>query len=419
MRPADEHLTPQEFEQLLFETADSKGNANRASAQQAQQHLSGCAVCQSVAEKLNKIDSALRALGANQGSSRPPTRGSECPAEDAWVRLAAGVMTQEEMGPYVTHAAQCDWCGPLLKQAMEDLTQAATAEEQDALQKLPSASPDWQREMAIKLAQASRKAAESSTKALSGVSSGAASPASIDARSADSSGAGSAASSDVRRKTGAPSEAKAGFSWWPKLVWACAGLAVVAVAVWLGIRLTREPDVNQLLAQAYTEQRTIELRMPGAKYGPFRGELGPGERPRQKLYAAEAIITRESPKHPDDPKWLQTQARADLLQGRYRDAKNELDSALLLKSNDPSLLIDRATALYQSARAGGVDRSIDYSDAAEDLGKVLKQNPDDAVALFNRSIVYEKMLFYRQAIEDVKHYLRIDPSGPWADEARA
>src|SRR6266853_4540599 len=212
MRPADEHLTPQEFEQLLFETADSKGNANRASAQQAQQHLSGCAVCQSVAEKLKKIDSALRALGTNQGSSKPPTRGSECPADDAWVRLAAGVMAQEEMGPYVTHAAQCDWCGPLLKQAMEDLTQAVTAEEQDALQKLSSASPDWQREMAIKLAEASRKAA---------------SPAS----------AGSAVLSDAREKPSKSTKRSAGFAWRPKLVWASAGLAIVTVAVWMGFRL--------------------------------------------------------------------------------------------------------------------------------------------------------------------------------------
>ncbi len=152
--------------------------------------------------------------------------------------------------------------------------------------------------------------------------------------------------------------------------------------------------------------------------GLFAENWCPGERPPQKLYAAEAIITRESPKHPDEPKWLQAQARADLLQGRYLDAKNELDSALLLKPNDPSLLIDKATALYQRVLQSGSDRPIDYGGAAEDLGKVLKQNPSDAVALFNRAIIYEKMLWYHQAIADLKHYLIVDPGSPWADEAR-
>ena len=394
MRPADEHLTPQEFEQLLFETADSKGNANRASAQQAQQHLSGCAVCQSVAEKLNKIDSALRALGTNQGSSKPPTRGSECPADDAWVRLAAGVMAQEEMGPYVTHAAQCDWCGPLLKQAMEDLTQAVTAEEQDALQKLSSASPDWQREMAIKLAEASRKAA---------------SPAS----------AGSAVLSDAREKPSKSTKRSAGFAWRPKLVWASAGLAIVTVAVWMGFRLTREPDVNQLLAQVYTEQRTIELRMPGAKYGPMRVERGGGKRdlPAQ-FYTAQGIIKTELAKHPEDAAWLQAQARAHLLEWSYEKAIQELDDALMLKPNDPGLRIDKATALYQRAKRDGSQASFYYGEAIDDLGKVLKLNPDDRVALFNRAILYQESSIPDKAIDDLHHYLLLDPTGAWADEAR-
>src|SRR5258707_15087589 len=109
---------------------------------------------------------------------------------------------------------------------MEALTKAVTAEEQDALQKLPSASPDWQREMAIKLAEASRKAAASPV------------------------GAGAAALSDGRDKSPRPTKRKVGFAWWPKLGWAGAGLAIGAAAGWVGSRLTREPDGNQALPQA-------------------------------------------------------------------------------------------------------------------------------------------------------------------------
>ncbi len=41
---------------------------------------------------------------------------------------------------------------------MEDLAQPVTAEEQEALDKLPSASPGWQRAMAKKMAAASGSA---------------------------------------------------------------------------------------------------------------------------------------------------------------------------------------------------------------------------------------------------------------------
>lgn len=391
MRPADKHLTPQELQSLLFGADDSKDNAGGGAAPEAQQHLSGCAVCQSVADKYRNVDSALKGLRTDDKRAlKASARGTDCPPEQTWPNLAAGLIREDQAVRYVSHAAQCDWCGPLLKESMEELVQPVTAEEQEALDKLPSASPGWQRAMARELAAASRNPDVP--------------PVEVE--------------TTARHKESGSKE-KAGFGWWPRLVWVGSGLGVVLVAVLVGVKLTREPDVNALLAQAYTEQRTIVLRMPGAKYGPFRGERGSGERPPQKLYAAEAIITRESPKHPDDPKWLQAQARADLLQGNYSEAKNELDSALLLKPNDPSLLIDMATALYQRAGTGEVGRSIDYGDAAEDLSKVLQQNPDDPVALFNRSIIYEKIPLNDQAIADLKRYLTLDSSGPWADEARA
>ncbi len=66
MRSADEHLTPQEIEQLLFGADDSKDNAGGGAAPEAQQHLSGCAVCQAVADKYRNVDSALKGLRTEQ-----------------------------------------------------------------------------------------------------------------------------------------------------------------------------------------------------------------------------------------------------------------------------------------------------------------------------------------------------------------
>ena len=393
MRPADMHLTPQELESLLFRATDSTTIiADSAAAQEAQQHLSGCAVCQSLAKKYTNADSVLKGLilgnkgprnadvgnefTGNKGTSDRPKRGTDCPAEQTWPNLAAGLIKEEEAARYVAHAAQCDWCGPLLKESMEDLAQPVTAEEQEALEKLPSASPGWQRAMAKKMA----------------AESGDVEPKPI---------------AEVERP--AKSQEKSRFGWWPKLVWAGSGLAVVVVAVLVGVRLTREPDVNALLAQAYTEQRTIELRMPGAKYGPFRGELGPGERPPQKLYAAEAIITRESPKHPDDPKWLQAQARADLLQWHFTDAIRKRDDALLILPNDGGLLVDKAIALFERAEKLGIPASVDYGEAAEVLTLVLKNNPDDPIALVQLMLFFMKNSTSRMKPSAIwKRYLKLD-----------
>jgi CHAT domain-containing protein len=404
------HLTPQELQALLFGTADSTTTiADSAAAQEAQQHLSGCAVCQSVAKKYTNADSVLRGLilgnkgprnelsgnelFGNKGTPDRPKRGTDCPVEQTWPNLAAGLIKEEEAARYVTHAAQCDWCGPLLKESMEDLAQDATAEEQEALAKLPSASPDWQRQIAKKMVVASGDAdAETLVKVVE---------------------------KPPKRKEPKSNE-KAPFGWWPKLLWAGAGLAVVIVAVLVGTRLTREADVNQLLAQAYTEQRTIELRMPGAAYGPMRVERGGGKRDLPvQFYVAEGTIKRELSKHPEDPNWLQAQARAHLLEWNYEKAIQDLDDALMLKPNDPGLLIDKATALFQRGEKRGTEGSIDYGEAAENLSRALKQEPRDGVALFNRAILYDRLRLPNEAIADLEKYLGIESSGPWADDARA
>ncbi len=394
MRPADKHLTPQELDLLLLNPANSRdSNASGALSSEARQHLNGCVYCQSVAEKCRKAEEALRNLrtwSRTSGGGKALVPGPDCPPEDTWSVLTAGLMEGDKAAPFITHAGTCGWCGPRLKEAMRDLAQDITAEEQEALGKLPSASPGWQHAMAQKMAAA----IVSEDVPLVEVKT-------------------PATSKELKSKE------KAGFGWWPKLVWAGSGLAVVLVAVLVGVRLTREPDVNALLAQAFTEQRRSEMRMPGAKYGPLRIELGNGNRDLPpSFYTAQGIIKTELAKHPEDPSWLQAQGRAHLLEGDYEKAIKDLDAALIVRPNDPGLLLDKATALFQRAEQLGPEARIDYGEAAEDLGEVLKKLPKDPVALFNRAIVYEKMQAYDQAIEDLNRYLDVDPAGPWSEEAR-
>src|ERR1041385_1280038 len=122
MRPADSHLTPQEMELLLFGPVDpGSSDAGSASALEAQQHLSGCAVCQSVAEKYRKADELLRSLerkkGSDSKSGGPARPGTECPTEDVWLSWAAGLLSDKEAADYVAHAATCNRCSALLKEA--------------------------------------------------------------------------------------------------------------------------------------------------------------------------------------------------------------------------------------------------------------------------------------------------------------
>src|ERR1041384_7390458 len=100
MRPADQHLTPQELDLLLLNPADSRdSNASGALSPEAQQHLSECAICQSSAENYRKVEEVLRSL---QTRSQTSDRGKslphrlECPSEDTWSMLAVGMIKEKE-----------------------------------------------------------------------------------------------------------------------------------------------------------------------------------------------------------------------------------------------------------------------------------------------------------------------------------
>jgi CHAT domain-containing protein/Flp pilus assembly protein TadD len=215
-------------------------------------------------------------------------------------------------------------------------------------------------------------------------------------------------------------------NWWTRIVnvsrlsWATGIATVLALLAWTAVRFLVTPDIDSLLATAYTEQRTMEVRIPGAAYAPIRQERNAArstlDQP-QALLEANALIAKRLKDHPDDPRWLQAKGRADLLAFRYEAAIPTLERALNLQPNSPELLTDLATAHFQRAQANS-GREIDYGTAIEYLGRALAKNPDDPVVLFNRAVAEEKLRLYLPSITDWNHYLKVDPSGPWADEAR-
>src|SRR5262249_34687010 len=83
---------------------------------------------------------------------------------------------------------------------------------------------------------------------------------------------------------------------------------------------------------------------------------------------------------------------------------------------DISLLADLGCAY--ALRADGERRAIDYGAALDTLWRFLVARPDSPLALFNRAVVYERLFLFDDAVKDWERYLKLDPAGGWAEEAR-
>jgi tetratricopeptide (TPR) repeat protein len=309
----------------------------------------------------------------------PVARGSECPGENEWPLVAAGIKDREQAELLLRHAAACDHCGPLLRQSVEDFSDDLTPEEETMLARLESSQAKWQERTAGKLSKSPRRWS-----------------------------LGAWFRAQLVPAHGIRTWAYAG------------GLALLAAVSYRGLLLVQQPAIGDLLATAYTEQRTLDLRIPGAAHGPVRLVRGSADRSRldrpRALLQGEARIARELAKAPASPTWLQAMGRADVLDWNYEAAISSLQRALSIQPDSPSLMIDLASAYFERAEAN--NRMTDYAAAVELLNRVIKASPDDPVALFNRAVVEERMHCYDQAIQDWQRYLRVDSGSAWTAEAR-
>ncbi len=345
-------------------------------------HLATCKVCQRLVSMHEQSSRALEQL--RQGVPKDGT--SDCPEEHSLHELAAGVVNPMEAEQLLKHVSQCDHCGPLLRQASEAFSPEKRDEEDTVLSSLRSSRTEWQESLARRLAAESTSARPTPT-------------------------------STTRLETAT------GFWTLLRNPWVYAGAAAIAlcaIATALLLLRSRPSYANQLLAQAYTEHRTLEVRIPGAKYSPMRVERGPGTSSLDKpasLLKAETLIVEKLRKNPNDSTWLEAKARADLLDGNYESAIKSLQRALEMQPLSPELLTDLGSAYF--LRAEVADRATDYGNAIESFGRSLASSPDDPVALFNHALACERMFLYTQAVNDWEHYLRVDPTGDWASDARA
>jgi tetratricopeptide (TPR) repeat protein len=359
----EERVIPNEH--LSFDQIREAAGADPSSLPPAASaHLGDCRQCAELVKFVNGLGAVKPDLATDLG---------DCPSQIVLLEIAEG-LTVPDTSLY-RHITQCHRCVTTLREFSEDLKDENLPHTKD----LRTASPGWQRALAGKIA----------------------------------SSAGTTFPEPRRLKL-------PWIQFGQKARWVYAatiaivfGLGVVSWFVWR----SRPAYADRLLAQAYTAQRTMEMRISGARYAPLRVQRGISRLDRPlSLLEAEEVIARKLAEHPSDPNWLQANARAQLLEGNYESSIKALEGALGVRPGSPELLVDLASAYVQ--RAEVADRPIDYEKAIDVLGRALSKRPDDAVALFNRAIALEKMYLYTQAVEDWEHYLRVDPSGDWANEAR-
>ncbi len=368
MSEPQQHIGPDLLHRLV-EAGESR--PSDAELEKAAQHA---AVCRECGWRLARLRAAQGQLdGLRLAVSEERMKTPECPPESEWARLAAGLLDPGEASARMDHAARCSFCGPLLRAAVEDFSDDLSEEEKRLLAELPSSRKDVQQPLAARLATG-------------------------------------AAPTPASRAHPAPARRR--WTW----VWS-AGAIAVAAAIFLAFLIlgrqgTPEHSARQLLAQAYSANRVLQLRIPGASYAPLATERGESAARPLPLLRAEVLIARQLAAHPSSGAWLALDGRAQLVEGHFGQARTTLAQALRFQPDSPSILTDLATAEYEMGLTEGRDE--DFMAAAQHLSQALQLDPRSEVSLFNRALVYERIGSLPLAMDDWQRYLKLDPASEWA-----
>jgi hypothetical protein len=208
------------------------------------------------------------------------------------------------------------------------------------------------------------------------------------------------------------------------VLWAASS---VAASLLLGALLymstkRQEPKIESMLAQAYQQHRTIELRVPGASYAQLHQRRSGGQESigtsLDYLHKPEEAINLRCNAQVDDEKCLLYRAQLNLLDWRYEPALASLNRITQLKSEE--VLLARALALFEKAQVeneSGAGSGL-YAEAIEDLTAVLRQDSRNRVALFNRALIYQKSNMPENASTDWRALLKLESDPGWQSEAK-
>lgn len=368
--------------------AESFGNDPAGQSGEMEAHFTECDSCRE--RRLEAERMQLRIWECPAAKIPHP----ECPDKKALEEYAAGLYSPEAASQVRTHAAQCDFCAPLLKEYLEDFSSDLTDETKDFLDRLPASKPKWRRRFVRKHIVPSPPFFTRLKQIL--------------VRVAD-------------------------WLFRSKVIFA-SGLASIVLAATVLVSIETVPwavnkyklhQAQELTAAAFKEERPNELRLPWAPYTKFdpKRSKAPGQSfmlHRPSLVRAADAANKKL--NSSDPQWIRIRGRVALL------ALDNEAVDLLLKAkddglDDPETEIDLAAAYFQRDTNIGLNPP-DLGNTINLLNQVLK-NPgitgeERATALFDLAIAYEKMLIWDLAVSTWKEYLKNDPdsTGPWHEEAQ-
>jgi tetratricopeptide (TPR) repeat protein len=279
-----------------------------------------------------------------------------CPAESAWIDVAAGASPAGEVEALLAHASSCGDCAQRLADAV-----ALFDEERAIPEEMLAGLVAGNRELASRMAG--------------------------------------------RR----PVAAK-----WMGWMAVAAGIVVVFGAVWMW-RQRSEPPPFELLAKSYGARRPFEMRVDGGAYGPVRVERGAASSANVELLEASADILRRLEQNPDDARLLHAKGLAELMSWRFDAAIQSFQKAASSGLDDAAFWVDFGTAYFQRGEANQDPK--DYEKAVEVLSRAIGKREGYAVALFNRGVVYAKLKRNDAAIADLESAIRFESDGAWRREA--
>ena len=285
-----DHLSLQEIEWLAERPREAiVAQGPEADMQEARRHLDGCELCQ----ELVQTHEHLQRLVGEIGEAR---LGSSCPSEDEWWGVAASLLPEGRTAELLEHSIQCDACGLLLRQAVQDFAEEPTEEDIAELGKLPSAQTERQRSLAKRLS-----AAQSERE-----------------RSAQAETHTGRWLRGLAERVGWQPQSFGRSGW----AYATAAIALLVAGTWF-IQTRRQPSIERLIANAYVERRPFELRIAGSGYGPVRqqrsGEGSSFAEPAD-LLKAKYLIKEELAARPNDFAILTASGKVELLEGHYDEA---------------------------------------------------------------------------------------------------
>src|SRR6266481_2806915 len=308
-----------------------------------------------------------------------PTNHS-CPDDEVLQELAAGICLPDLADQAMQHISRCASCGTALRRYVREFSSDVSPENAQILKQLRSSSPQWQRDLVR------------------------------------------GASPQKRRMP------------WLKLAPTLAALALMVFSIVWGPAWLSEFKLHRAQKQAvagFEERRTTEMRLTAENYSSFRPfpiVLGASESGRgldevpTSLHDASGAANQNLRAPQADPRWLQIQGRVLLWESTpssLEKAEKDFEKARAEGLEVPSLDIDLAVSYFERdsrAEHPNLQRTLKLLNHL--LNNPRLSNSDRATALYNLAIAYEKTQAWDLAATTWEDYLKLEPSGQWAEEAR-